>query len=117
MKAKQIHGVENCDQHLALQIGESVLWNRLGFLLESTGGSNFNPVASTAAIFSREFADQQMEERVDLLEMGESQPNEIKDEENKLQEEKGLKKQFIQKTEKDSKSKWVFSLLLLTSYS
>ena len=46
-----------------------------------------------------------MEERVDLLEMGESQPNEIKDEENKLQEEKGLKKQFIQKTEKDSKSK------------
>ena len=40
-----------------------------------------------------------------MLEMGESQLNERKDEENKLQEEKGLKKQFIQETKKDSKSK------------
>ena len=60
MKVKQIHGVGNCDQYLALQIGESVLWNRLGFLLESTGGSDFNPVASTAAIFSREFKNLQI---------------------------------------------------------
>ena len=42
---------------------------------------------------------------MDLLEIGESQLNERKDEENKLQEEKGLKKQFIQETKKDSKSK------------